>query len=360
MAMGEFEEETYSTVFKVLRHPVRRRLLRTLSQGPRSFTDLQGSFKVNSAVLTFHLDSMKDLVCKTEDGKYILSTMGEGAMALMERVEEPPKVASTKPSHKNSRRLSILQSAAICIAVVLLVSGTYLTSISLVQEFYDVPADWSLTNVFYEYAEYDLVSGVWTSLPDFYDINGNSYDVRYSLLVDPSSQLLNQLTKEHEADIYVNLRTNETAPSALYFVDLYYLQRSPRDFNYHLKKQTYQGEFQPAKNPIGLAFSTHINLPFNFYTSNFTGRSMNIEDKNPTLLKSIWVNIWTNTTYNEGNAVTDEIMADFINIKAAATEEFHSETRPYESQGSLITTVGIILVAAALMMHILSLLKKQI
>lgn len=359
--MGEFEEETYSTVFTALKHPVRRRLLRVLSQGSRTFTDLQSSFKVNGAVLTYHLDSMKDLICKTEDGKYGLSTMGEGAIALMERVEEPPKATPTKPSPKRSRRLSILQSATICIAIILLVSGTYLTSISSVQDFYDVPADWSLAHVFYEYAQYDPVSGVWTSLPDFYDIGGNSYDVRYSLLVDPSSQLLNQLTKEHEADIYVNLRTNETAPSALYFVDLYYLQFSPRDFNYHMKKQTYQGEFQPVKNPIGLAFSTHISLPFNFYTSSFTGRSINIEDKSPTLLNSIWVNIWTNTTYNGGyGLVTDEqILSDFINIKAAATEEFHSETHPYESQGNIITTIGIILLVAALMMSILSLLRKQ-
>jgi predicted transcriptional regulator len=99
--MGEFEEETYSTVFTALKHPVRRRLLRTLSQGSQSFTDLQSAFKVNSAVLTYHLDAMKDLVCKTDDGKYSLSTMGEGALALMERVEEPPKAAPANP-HVNA------------------------------------------------------------------------------------------------------------------------------------------------------------------------------------------------------------------------------------------------------------------
>jgi DNA-binding transcriptional ArsR family regulator len=357
--MGEFEEETYSTVFKALKHPVRRKLLRVLSQGSRTFTDLQSAFKVNGAVLTYHLDAMKELICKTEDGKYSLSTMGEGAIALMERVEDPPKVVSTNPSHKNGRRLSILQSATICIAVILLVSGTYLTSISSVQDFYDVPADWSLAHVFYEYAQYDHVSG-WTSLPDFYDIDGNSYDIRYSLFVDPSSQLLNQLTKEHEADIYVNLRTNETAPSALCFVTLNYLEFSLVDFNYHLKKQTYQGEFQPVKNPIGLAFSTHISLPFAFSTQSALP-SGQFEDQLPTLPKSIRVNIWTNTTYNGGHGlVTDEqIMTDFLNIKAAATEEFYFETHPYENQGSIITTIGIILVAAALMMHILPLLIKQ-
>lgn len=356
--MGEFEEETYSTVFTALRHPVRRRILRTLSQGSRTFTDMQNSFKVNGAVLTYHLDAMKDLICKLEDGKYCLSTMGEGAMALMERVEEPPEVAPTKPSPKSSRRLSILQSATICISLVLLVSGTYLASISSIQEFYDVPGDWSLSDFFYEYAQYDLDSGVWTSLPDFWeDIDGNSYDVRYSLLVDPSSQLLNQLTKEHEADIYVNLGTNETAPSALYFIDLHYYQFAFDEYGrYRKKSQTFQGELQPVKNPVGLAFSTHISLPYTFAPSSEVLPPLIIEDQCPTLLESIWVNIYTNTTLSE--TITDATMADFVSVKASATEEFYSETRPYESQGNIIIISGIILLVAALMMSILSLLRK--
>jgi DNA-binding transcriptional ArsR family regulator len=348
--MGEFEEETYSTVFKALRHPVRRRLLRTLSQGPRSFTDLQSSFKVNSAVLTFHLDSMKDLVCKTEDGKYILSTMGEGAMALMERVEEPPKVASTKPSHKNSRRLSILQSATICIAVVFLVSGTYLTSISLVQEFYDVPVGWALATDFYSEASVNsdwipvqegATSGV--SIPDFYNIDGNSYDMQHLIWVEPRNQLLNQLTYEYEADIYVNLKTNETAPSGVYDVTLNYLEHSPVDDMYHQKQRNYRGEVQPAENSNEIAFSTHITLPYAII--------------NKSVPRGITISIWTNATTRASEPAPE--LTDFLSVKATATDEFHSETYPYENQGNIITTVGITLVAAALIMYILPLLRKQ-
>jgi DNA-binding transcriptional ArsR family regulator len=357
MAMGEFEEETYSTVFTALRHPVRRRLLRVLSQGSRTFTDLQSSFKVNGAVLTYHLDAMKDLICKTEDGKYSLSTMGEGAMALMERVEEPPKLISTKPSHKNSRRLSILQSATICIAIILLVSGTYLTSIPSVQTFYDVPAGWSLAHAFcvvydpvYGNASPDWISvqdpdtpAGWASLPDLYEIDGNLYDIRYSLFVDPPNQLLNQLTKEHEADVCVNLKTTETAPSALYFVTLNYSEYSSVDDVYHQKQENSRGEFQPVESPSGLAFSTHLTLPHE-YPAN----------QNEALPENIRINIWTNTTYQGGyGLLTDEIMTDFIGVKASA------ETRPYEDQGNIITTTGIILVATALMMSILPLLRKQ-
>jgi DNA-binding transcriptional ArsR family regulator len=360
--LGEFEEETYSTVFTALKHPVRRRLLRVLSQGSRTFTDLQSSFKVNSAVLTFHLDAMKDLICKTEDGKYSLSTMGEGAIALMERVEDPPKVVSTNPSHKNGRRLSILQSATICIAVILLVSGTYLTSIPSVQTLYDVPTGWSLLHAF-DWVSVQGPDGNW-GIPDFYEIDGNFYDIRYSLFVNPPNQLLSQLTKEHEADIYVNLKTNgtfepyfdrytngtsvpyfnrytnETAPSALYFVTLTYSEYSSVDDMYHQKQQTSRGEFQPVESPSGLAFSTRLTLPHEYPAS-----------QNEALPENIRINIWTNTSLS--GPMTDAIMADFISVKASA------ETRPYESQGNIITIIGIILLVAALMMSILSLLRKQ-
>jgi len=50
---------------------------------------MQNLFKVDSPYLTYHLDALKELVSKTEDGRYRLSAVGEGAMALMEEVEEP-------------------------------------------------------------------------------------------------------------------------------------------------------------------------------------------------------------------------------------------------------------------------------
>jgi hypothetical protein len=342
--MGEFEEETYSTVFTALRHPVCRRLLRVLSQGARTFTDLQNSFKVNGAVLTFHLDAMKELICKTEDGKYGLSTMGEGAIALMERVEDPPKVVSTNPSHKNGRRLSILQSATICIAIILLVSGTYLTSIPSVQTLYDVPASLSSDTYFFDadwISAQDPDAPAWVPGPDFKEIDGNFYDNCYSVLFDSPNQLSNQLTEEYEADIHVNLKTNETAPSGLYNVTLTYLYHEPFDHIYSVKQWNYRGGFQPVESSSGIAFSTHLTLPY--------------EVGGGTLPYDIRIDIWTNATYLRTSAEPGY----FLSVKASATAEFYSETHPYESQGNIITTIGIIVVAIALMMHILSLLRKQ-
>lgn len=89
--MAEFEEETYSTIFAALKHPSRRKILRLLSEKPRSFTEMQNLFKVESPYLTYHLDALKQLVSKTENGRYRLSAVGEAAMALMRGVEEAPK-----------------------------------------------------------------------------------------------------------------------------------------------------------------------------------------------------------------------------------------------------------------------------
>lgn len=87
--MADFEEETYSTVFTSLKHPLRRKILRTLSAGPQSFTDLQRASGMESPHLTYHLEGLGSLLIKTDDGKYALSALGLAAVSMMEQAEEP-------------------------------------------------------------------------------------------------------------------------------------------------------------------------------------------------------------------------------------------------------------------------------
>ena len=94
--MTDFEEETYSTVFTSLRHPIRRMILRTLSAGAQNFSDLQRVFNIESSHMTYHLDGLGNLLLKTTDGKYTLSPLGRTAVSIMRQVEEPP---SKTPSH---------------------------------------------------------------------------------------------------------------------------------------------------------------------------------------------------------------------------------------------------------------------
>jgi len=90
--MPNFEEDTYSIIFASLKHPIRRKILRMLSERPRGFSDMQQAFGIESSHLTYHLESLANLIFKTEYGKYALSSPGEAAASMMRGVEgEQPK-----------------------------------------------------------------------------------------------------------------------------------------------------------------------------------------------------------------------------------------------------------------------------
>jgi DNA-binding transcriptional ArsR family regulator len=94
--MSGFEEETYSTIFTSLKHPVRRKILRMLSGKPRNFSEMLEALGISSSHLTYHLENLGELVSKTENGKYKISTFGEAAVGTMSKVEEAPKVTEPK------------------------------------------------------------------------------------------------------------------------------------------------------------------------------------------------------------------------------------------------------------------------
>jgi len=88
--MEEPEEEVYSTIFNALRHGVRRNILRMLEEREHTFTDMEEKLGLSSSHLTYHLDSLKELITKTETG-YKLSVFGRAAVDMMRHVESPPK-----------------------------------------------------------------------------------------------------------------------------------------------------------------------------------------------------------------------------------------------------------------------------
>jgi predicted transcriptional regulator len=69
----EIDEDTYSTIFTALKHPIRRRILRMLSEKPLSFTEILNALSINSAQLSFHIKNLRELTMQTENEKYALS-----------------------------------------------------------------------------------------------------------------------------------------------------------------------------------------------------------------------------------------------------------------------------------------------
>lgn len=122
--MSAPEEEPYSAIFASLKHPVRRKILRMLSEKPRSFSEMLEASEVSSSHLTYHLENLGELVSKTDDGKYKLSAFGQAAVATMNKVEETPRAIN--PKHISSLPIkwkSLL--AVLTIGVVILAGLSY-------------------------------------------------------------------------------------------------------------------------------------------------------------------------------------------------------------------------------------------
>ena len=100
--MSDPEEEPYSIIFASLKHPVRRKILRMLSEKSMTFSEMLDVLKVSSPFLTYHLENLGELVCKTGNGKYRLSTFGETAVVTMSRVEDTSRPAFSRSSRNNN------------------------------------------------------------------------------------------------------------------------------------------------------------------------------------------------------------------------------------------------------------------
>jgi DNA-binding transcriptional ArsR family regulator len=130
--MSSSEEDSYSMVFTSLKHPIRRKILRILSSEAQTFSDLQKQFKIESSHLTYHIDGLGNLLYKTEDGKYALSSLGEAAVSMMRNVEEPLNTSrfpftlarSNATEKKFIRRSVVLGLGILCVVLVIGLIGT--------------------------------------------------------------------------------------------------------------------------------------------------------------------------------------------------------------------------------------------
>jgi DNA-binding transcriptional ArsR family regulator len=120
----ESEEEIYSTMFTSLKHPARRKILRMLSEKPMTFSRMLEDLGVSSSHLTYHLESLGELVSKEKDGTYKLSTFGEASVDTMRIVEETPAVQSKQRPSLSLKWKSVL--ALLAMGMLILDSVSYL------------------------------------------------------------------------------------------------------------------------------------------------------------------------------------------------------------------------------------------
>ena len=94
-----------SSVFKALSHPVRRRIVEMLRDGPMTSGDIAGSFEMSWPTVTGHLNALKEagLVDTERDGSTIryrlcISAVEEAVSFLMELMGK--RNAATPPEER--------------------------------------------------------------------------------------------------------------------------------------------------------------------------------------------------------------------------------------------------------------------
>jgi len=56
------EDDTYQSMFTALKHPIRRRILRMLTQSQYTYTEMLNQLNIDNGLLNYHLDNMKELI----------------------------------------------------------------------------------------------------------------------------------------------------------------------------------------------------------------------------------------------------------------------------------------------------------
>ena len=82
------EDEIYSTMFSSLKHPARRKILRMLGNKSMTFMEMVEQLGISTPHLTYHLESLGELVTKTDNGQYKLSGFGQATVTAMKDVED--------------------------------------------------------------------------------------------------------------------------------------------------------------------------------------------------------------------------------------------------------------------------------
>ena len=112
-----FEEDTYTTIFKAMQHPVRRRILRSISEHPSTYTEIQRELNIDNGLLNYHLDALSSLITKDLEEKYTLSDFGRATVSLVKGIEEPEKSRTTKVA-STPRSVKVLAVVAVLSVIV--------------------------------------------------------------------------------------------------------------------------------------------------------------------------------------------------------------------------------------------------
>ena len=126
MPEEKIEEETYSLIFKSLKHPIRRKILRILVDKQLAFSEILDILSIDSGHLSYHIENLGDLVKHSANGKYELSSIGIAAVNLMGGVEERPQLLTPARKLRGKKIRNVLIGAVLAILIVSVIASAAL------------------------------------------------------------------------------------------------------------------------------------------------------------------------------------------------------------------------------------------
>lgn len=126
MPEEKIEEETYSLIFKSLKHPIRRKILRILVDRQMAFSEILDILSIDSGHLSYHIENLGDLVKRSANGKYELSSIGIAAVDLMSGVEERPQLLTPPRRLKGKKIRNVLIGAVLIILIASVIASAAL------------------------------------------------------------------------------------------------------------------------------------------------------------------------------------------------------------------------------------------
>jgi DNA-binding transcriptional ArsR family regulator len=143
----EVNEETYSVIYSALKHPIRRKILRMLSKEDLTYTQMLISLDVDTGHLNYYLESLEELLSKTQEGKYRLSEVGKSATKLMHSVEENEhhRVETYKLKISKRRIVFLIQLITI---IALIVAALGFVNVKYETEYWHMSTLWNREAVF--------------------------------------------------------------------------------------------------------------------------------------------------------------------------------------------------------------------
>ena len=118
MPKEKMEEETYSLIFKSLKHPIRRKILRILVGKQLAFSEVLNILSIDSGHLSYHIENLGELVKHSANGKYELSSIGTAAVNLMSGVEERPQLLAPTAKLRGKKVRNVLMGTVLAILII--------------------------------------------------------------------------------------------------------------------------------------------------------------------------------------------------------------------------------------------------